>query len=157
MQRDSKGQQKIPVKYEIIMAVFIPVVVLPLVGFVFFITPTLGVDLRKMSFFSAYRTLLAVVLPTVVFPASVFGEFMNKNWKKRKFLWKSALAGMGIGSIFIATTLILLTVFDSLFSELNIIWQIPLAVICSSIGLVIMALVVKSKRFKKMAREKLGW
>lgn len=157
MDKENQSQERIPKKYEVMLAIFGTAVVLPIVGFTIFIAPTLGVDLSRTSFFSAYRALLALMLPMLVFPTAIFGEFLNKDWKKRKFLWKSAFLGVGLFGIFTCVTIFLLTLADLLFYEVNIVWQIPLAALCSSSGLIALALVARSAQFKRFAREKAGW
>jgi len=157
MTNEDKNQQKIPSKYEIVIAVFVPAIALPTLCFALFVAPSFGFDLKRMSFFLAYRAILGIVLVPTVIPVAILGEFMTKNWKKRKFSWKSAFAGIGIFGIFLIVTFSSLTVLDFFLSGLNIVWQTSLASICSVLGLIVMALVINSKRFKKLAKEKLGW
>ena len=150
-------QERIPIKYEIFIAIFIIAIVFPAVWLTFFIPSYLGISLNEMSFFSAYRVLLVTALSVIVVPTAIFGEFLNKEWKKRRFLWRSVFAGISIAGIFVIVTSLMLTVFDALLPSIDIIGQIPLAVIFSSAGLIIMVVPLRSSRFKQFARKNLGW
>lgn len=152
-----ESEQRIPVKYQLIVAIFIPAIVLPTVYFAFYVAPSLGIDFKKMSAFSAFRTLLTLVFFPIIVPVCVFSEFLSKDWKKGKFLWRSVFTGLGVFCVSLGVTFLLLTLFDILFSELSLIWQIPLMASSGSAGLIVYSLVVGNKRFKKYAKEKLGW
>jgi len=146
-----------PFKCEIIIAVSVMAVVLPAVWLTFFTPTYLGISLSEMSFFSAYRFMLVIFLPIIIVPTVIFGEFLTKEWKKRRFLWRSVFAGISIVGIFVVATSLMLTAFDILFSNLDIVWQIPLAMISNSAGLIIMVILLRSSKFKQFARKSLGW
>lgn len=150
-----KEQEKIPTKYEIFIAIGTIVIIFPAVWLTMSIASYLEIDLNRMSFFLAYRLLLLISLSIIIFPLAIFGEFLNKEWKR--FLWRSVLVGVGIAGVFVLVTFSLLTVFDALFPELNLIWQIPLAVAGSSIGLITIAMMIRNSRFKQFAKSNLGW
>jgi len=150
---EKNEKQRLPLRYEIYAAVGIVIITFSVTGLIWFLMPHLGVDLRKMSsFFVAYRTLLAMAIPMLVVLGAFFIEFLVKDWKKRGFRWRNVLGAVGMFAIFLCVTLPLLTIFDVLSSWLNIEWQISLAVIGSSLGLVIMGLATRTKALKEWLR-----
>lgn len=157
MEAGKGSQQRIPLKYEIVAGVCIVIIGFSALWLLFFLLSYFAIDLKKVTFFLAYRTLLVITLPTIMCPVALLGEYLNKEWKRRKFLWRSAIAGMGIFGIFASVTILLLTLFDMFFPEVDVIWQIPLAMGCSSLGLIAIALLFWNHRFKGFAKEHLGW
>lgn len=157
MKEENESPQRMPQKLEIVIGIGVIAIVFPAVWLTWFLASYLGIDLKQMSFFLAYRTLLQFFLLVSALPMALFGEFLTKKWKKRRFLWKSVFTGIGILGVFGITVFSLLTVSDAMLSGLNIIWQIPIAAMCSSLGLIAVSVVAKSERFKQFARIHLGY
>lgn len=157
MKKENRNEQRIPVKYQAIICVSVLVIVFSIYWMSVFLFAYLGINLKSFSFFSGYRIFLISIILPGVFPVVLLGEYLTKEWKKRNFLWKSVAAGMGIIGVFICTTVLLLTMLDMFLTEVNIIWQIPLAAACNSIGLVLIASIIRSQRFKAFAKSNLGW
>src|SRR4030042_619403 len=157
MKKENRNEQRIPAKYQAIICVSVFVIVFSTYWISVFLFACLGINLKSFSFFSGYRIFLISIILPGVFPVVLLGEYLTKEWKKRNFLWKSVAAGMGIIGVFICTTVLLLTMLDMFLTEVNIIWQIPLAAACNSIGLVLIASIIRSQRFKAFAKSNLGW
>lgn len=88
----------------------------------------------ETSLISGFRTLLMINLPPILIPLIVLGEFINKEWKRRKFRWRNVGVAISISTPFFALTLLLLTICDILFSQLSFVWQLPLMTMCGLIG-----------------------
>jgi hypothetical protein len=152
-----REKQTAPSKYELVIGVGGAIIVFSAVGLSFFLLSYFGIDLKKMSFFLSFRTLLTIGFSIIMFPTILFVEYVYKVSKKRRFSWKDVIVGVGILGILLVVALPLLTLLDVVFSDLDVVWQIPLAVGCTSLGVIADALVVGNRRFKKFAREQLGW
>lgn len=150
-------KRMIPLKYEIIIGVGGVIIAFSALELSFFLLSYFGIDLKEMSFFLGLRTLLAMLFSIITFPTVLFAEYIYKELKDRRFSWKDVIVGVGILGILLAVDLPLLTLFDVVFSDLDVVWQIPLAMGCTSLGLIVVALVVGNRHFKKFAREQLGW
>jgi hypothetical protein len=146
---EENEKQWIPRKYEIYAAIGVTIIGLLVLALILVVTPRLGIDLERMSVFLAYRALLPIALFPPAIPLAIFAESVIKQWKGRSFRWGNVLAGIGMSGIFFVVSFFLLTIFDLVFSWLNVIWQIPLAVTCTSIGLVVMGYMTRHKYFRK--------
>jgi hypothetical protein len=143
-------EQRLPLEYEIYAAIGISIIVSSAVGVLWLILSHFEINLRQMSsFFAAYRVLLIIATPLLIVPLAILAELLVKRWKERRLLWKNILGILGMFSIFMLATLPLLTVSDLVFSELGLLLQIPLAVLYSSMGLIIMGMATRTKAFKK--------
>jgi len=147
--KEENEQQRLPLKYEIYAAIGVTIIGILVLGLILVVTPRLGIDLERMSVFLAYRALLPIAFFPPAIPLVVFVESVIKQWKGRSFRWGNVLAGIGMIGIFFVVSFFLLTIFDLLFSWLDVIWQIPLAVTCTSIGLVVMGYMTRLKYFRK--------
>jgi hypothetical protein len=143
-------KQRLPLKYEIYAAIGISIIASSAAGVSWLILSHFGINLRQMSsFFAAYRVLLIIATPIIIVPLAILAELLVKHWKKRRLLWKNIIGILGMFLTFMLVTLPLLTVLDLCFSELDLLLQIPLAVICSSMGLIIMGMAARTETFKK--------
>jgi hypothetical protein len=149
---EEKKKQLIPLRYEIVFAVGITLIAFFSLGLTWFMLFYFGIDLKSLSFFLAYRTLLTLFFSMIAVPVTIFAEFVIKQWKKRSFLWKNVFVGIGMLCIFAMVTFFLLTVFDILVSDLDLIWQIPLVACSNSIGLIMMGIATRTRVFKKWLR-----
>ncbi len=154
-QKDEK-QQRIPLKYELIAAVAGPTMVIAAYYLAMFALAYLRIDLEKMSFFLAYRTLLTIVLFMLMIPLAFLTELVASQWRQRRFVSRNLVIWPSLLGIYLAITFLLLTILDPIFLNLSFIWQLPLAVACSSIGLIALAIVLRIKAFRKWLRN-VGW
>lgn len=120
------------------------------------IATSLGIPFWKLSFFASFRTLLLILFSVLLLPLGAFGEYWLSSWRKRKFLWKSLGLVMGLSVIFVLINVLLSTAFDMLGSALELIWQVPLAVVSNSISLIATVLVIRTNKLRKW-RKDLGW
>jgi hypothetical protein len=150
--------KKIPQKYQLIISIGAVIIVFLTWGLTLFIMSSMAINSKEMSPFLFAKTFLSISFSIAIVPAAILGEYITMQWKRRKFLWRSVIALIALfSSTFMTTTLILLTLFDKLFSDIAILWQLPLVAICNSAGLITVAILFRSKRFKQFAQKYLGW
>jgi hypothetical protein len=131
------------------------IIVLVAATSVWLITTHFGI-ISNVSLFSSVRTLLLTSSLIVALPIATLGEYWLSQTNKRKFLWKSVILTMSILCLFILVTTFLLTLFDLLLSGLFWMWQMPLVAASALIGLSIMSITMRHKRFKKWQND-FGW
>lgn len=149
--------EKIPPRYEMIISVGAVVILFLTIGLTLLVVSLLRIDLKEVSSFSFVRTFLLIAFLVGAVPTGIFGEYLNKQWKGRKFLWRSAVGGIAVLGAFLGVTILVLTLFDDVFSRIAIMWQVTLIAVSNSMGLITVALLFKSKRFKNAAKKNLGW
>jgi hypothetical protein len=140
-----------------IISVGAVVILFSTIGLTLFIVSLLGIDVKGVSLIWFARTLLLIASLVAAVPTAIFGEYLNKQWKGREFLWRSALGGIAVFGLFLVITVLMLTLFEEVFSRIDIVWQIPLIAVSNSLGLMTVALLFKSKRFKNAGKRNLGW
>jgi hypothetical protein len=139
--------QEIPAKFQVMIAIGVLIIGFSAYG----LTQLVGSYFKfgpGTSLFLAFRTAMVVVITPLFIPLIVYGEFINKEWKKRKFHWRNVGVAISISAPFFALTLLLLIVCDIFFSHLDIVWQLPLTSVCGLVGLISFGLTVKKYRKK---------
>ncbi len=131
------------------------IIVLADIGLTWLIVSFLGINLRSLSLLAAYRVLLLVFFLVTALPVCIFGEYWLSNWRKRAFMWKSAVITVGVFAVFVFTSALLSTLFDILFAGRDILFQLPFLGLSNIIGLLVMALTIRA-RLKKWRKE-FGW
>ncbi len=140
-----------------IISVGAVVILFSTIGLTLLVVSLLGIDLKGVSGFSFARTFLLIAFLVAAVPTGIFGEYLNKQWKGRKFLWRSAVGGIAVFGAFLGVTILVLSLFDEVFSRIAIMWQVPLVAVSNLLGLITVALLFKSKRFKNATKKNLGW
>jgi hypothetical protein len=156
MAAENDNQRGITLKLEKSIAIGVIFIGLSTVGLTWLVI-FLAINLNELSFFLIVRTILFTWFLIAVVPVGIFGEYLRVQWKEGEFSWKTATGTMLVFGMFVVTVFLLLTLFDQLLSALDRIWQIPLTGLCSSIGLISVALLLRSECFKKFAEKYLGW
>jgi hypothetical protein len=104
----------------------------------FFLQNSLG--LADMSWFARSRTVFAFFVGTIILPLAVLVEFATSHVKKRSVKPKNILIFLSLGGEALLVGLVLLTLFDVLFSGASIYLQVPLMILGVSLPNLIMAL-----------------
>lgn len=137
-----------PLRYQIMIAIVVLTIGFTAAGLTLLMISYFKSSLEGASLFFVFRVLLGIVLAPLFIPLVISAVFIDKEWKKKKFKWRSVGVYMGFAGEYLVVTVLLVTVCDLLFPSLDFLWQLPLTLSSSSVGLIAMAMTVRRFRNK---------
>jgi len=153
----TEEEKKRMVKWGMIFVILVGVIgILYSLIFIGFLRNLLGLTQPITSLFAPIRTIFVTFYVTGFFPSSLLWEFTHSHVFKRSFRKRNVLIYWLLSGEAVLIGVVLLTLFDILFSEMSILIQAPLASISLSVPALILAAIFRMERTSRYIKKAYG-